>query len=103
MMERFLTIRKEIALLGFIPNLHDYPHYPFTKRHLGAHLICSLNIASVCIFAIHVADSPKEYMDSLYMITGIVAISVSYATFTFKMTKLFAILSNIEKGIEERK
>lgn len=103
MMERFQTIRREIALLGFIPDHQDYLHYPFTKRHLGAHLICSLNIISVCIFAVHVADSPKEYMDSLYIITATVAISVSYTTIAFKTTKLFTVFSDIEKGIAERK
>lgn len=54
-------------------------------------------------FAIHVAGSPKEYMDSLYIITATVAISVSYATITFKTTKLFAIFDVFEKSIDERK
>lgn len=102
-MERFQTIRREIALLGFIPDHRDYPHYPFTKKHLRTHLICSLEIISVCMFAVYVANSPKEYMYSLYNITAASAISVSYATITFKMTKLFAIFEVFEKTITERK
>lgn len=102
-MERFQTVRKEIALLGFIPNHRDYPHYPFTKEHLKTHLIFGWNIISLCIFAIYVADSPKEYMDSLYIITATGALFISYTTITFRMTKLFNFFGDIEKGIDERK
>lgn len=102
-MERFQTIRREIAFLGFIPDHHDYSHYPFTKQHLRTHLICSLDFISVCMFAVHIADSSKEYMDSLYIMTATIAISVSYTTVTFKMAKLFAIFEVFERTIAERK
>lgn len=102
-MELFQTIRRKIALLGFVPNHYDYPYYPFTRKHLRTHLIFSCDFISFCIFAIHVADSPKEYMDSLYIITAATALLISYLTITIKMAKLFDFFTNIEEGIHERK
>lgn len=55
------------------------------------------------MFAVHIADSPKEYMDSLYIMTATIAISISYTTVTFKMAKLFAIFEVFERTIAERK
>lgn len=102
-MECFQTIRKKIALLGFIPNHYDYPHYPYTREHLRTHSIFSWNMISLFIFAIHVADSAKEYMESLYIITATAALFTSYTTITLKMTKLFNFFDDIERNINERK
>lgn len=103
MMEHFLIIREKIALLGFISNHRDFPYYPFTGRHLAAHLIYILNISSVFLFVIYVAESANEYMHSFYILTATIAIYVSYVTVAYKTNKLFDIFSGIEKCIHDRK
>ena len=102
-MTQFKTIREKIGFLGFISNHHDYSYYPFTEQHLRTHLKFCLTILSLCIFAIRVANTSKEYMDSAYIVTATSALFISYVTLTFKTIKLFKFFDSIENFTNERK
>lgn len=101
-MKPFQTIQMNLAKLGVIAsNKNEYQHYPFNKQHLKITIFASLDLISDFIYAIHVADSLKEYMDSFFILVATGGVFISYTTITFGMTKLFDFLDKYEKAISQ--
>lgn len=89
-MKLFQTIRENLASLGFIGS-------PFNKQHARIQSRLFLSLISTYTFAIHVANSPEELMDSFYIITEASAIFISYSITIFKMEDLFDFIDGCEK------
>lgn len=103
-MKQFETIKKNLVPLGFDQNhVDDYCHYPLKGRHSTVQSVLISLLIMLFVFAFHIADSPKEYMDSFYVITVIMAIFISYTTAIYKMNNLFNFIDDCEKLYDDSK
>lgn len=66
-------------------------------------LLCGLLIVMNCVFLIDVAQSFKEYTDSIYITSVSVAVFSSLVFFIGKMSKLFEMIDSFEKIVDESK
>lgn len=59
-----------------------------------------LGVISICIFLIHEADSPQEYMKSIYMITAAIGLLLSFASTVLIKQKLFLFINRLDAIID---
>lgn len=102
-MKIFQTVQRNLIPLGYVRDHAEY--YKLRRPHLVAIATCVFTggAISIFIFVIHLADSPAEYMDSLYMSAVLLSIFVSYLTTIWNMTKLFGFIDNLQKFCNESK
>lgn len=66
----------------------------------GILAVSLLGVISICIFLIHKADSPQEYMKSIYMITAAIGILLSFASTVLIKQKLFLFINRLDAIID---
>lgn len=99
-MKLFQTVQNYFRLVGYIRNHEGFRYYPFNLLLLGSNLAFIVRIASIFVFAIHFADTPREYMDSFYVLAVSSAIFITHLNTTLEINKLFAF---IDKSFFESK
>lgn len=103
-MKLFRTVQKNFTSLGFVRyKNNDYNHYPFNRQHVKAQIRFILSLISMFAFPVHVANSPKEYMDSFFLIIMQCAIFVSYTVTICKMNQLFDFIDGCVELCNESK
>lgn len=92
-LEIFQRVRKYLASLGYRPN-----QSPFNKTQLWIFVK-----VSVCLFLqfayLREPYTPKEFMNSMYMLTTVFLIAIIRVDTLFKNAAIFAYLDKIEKTI----
>lgn len=91
-MKIFQTLQMHLAFIGYAPNLR-----PFNKRQnwlFAKNFVC---ITLIYVQLLHVANSPNEYMDSIFMTVVATLVSISHISTTFQMKTLFIYIDEIEK------
>lgn len=90
-MQIFETIQKNLNAIGFSAN-----HSLINNHHVRGALAFSSLILLLVAYIFRVANSPEEYMNSMFMIESAIGISTSYFTSIFKKTELHDFIDNIQ-------
>lgn len=99
----FQAIQNNLRLLGYIQNHDGYRYYIFRRSHFIAISITvfAIGIISLFTFAVYLANSPAEYMDSFYSLAILFTMFVSYINTISNMPKLFRFIDDCEKVCDE--
>lgn len=94
-MEPFQSVRKTLTILGI-----DQNHNAFIDKLLTAYYVyCSSSILS-CVFFFTEVESFREYTDSIYTLTAIIAVTLCFTHITIKMDQLFQYIEDCGKIID---
>lgn len=97
-MEIFLTVKKNLASLAFVPNQR-----PFYTNQLIHTSYGFLAIILQCLYLFFDAETIKEYMDSIFMTTVGILVYVGYLSMVFKMVTIFIFIDDMEQVVNRRK
>lgn len=118
-MKIFRTFRKNVKAGGF-----NRDQGAFSEVQLQTIFKAFISFILQCVYLFHVANTPRQYLDSIFMTTAGEEISllsielstntllstfagflivISYISFVFKTTELFDFIDDFEQTINESK
>lgn len=95
-MKIFETVLKHLDSIGFKENQHR-----FNRIQIETHLKAALNVSLICVQLFHVANTLKEYMDGIFLITVAILVFISRASTAFKTTTIFIFINRLEEIIND--
>lgn len=90
----FQTIQSKLALIGFERNLR-----PFNQRQKWTYIVSAVSLATMFIYLLLVANSPKEYMASIFICGVGTLITISHISVIVKTETIFKFISEFEEII----
>lgn len=102
-MKIFQTIQRNMAAMGFTPN---QPQNNYRQLKFGQIIIvgvCSIDAIKMGVYIFCEADGIEEYMYSIFSLTVVAGITISFISFIFKNDKLFNVIEIIAKELTNRK
>lgn len=97
-MKVYGTVLKHLGSIGFRQN-----EPRFNKRQCEMHLKAVLNNLLICMQLFHVADTLKEYLDSVFAMTVSILIFISRASTAFKSATIFVFINGLEQIVNDSK
>lgn len=97
-MKLFQEIRTYFEQNGFNPHRKGY-----NQCHVNGFLISSTAIVLSLVFLKNLAETVKEFTDSLYVVTAIVSMILCYANTIFKTTEIFAYFDQFDENVTTSK
>lgn len=94
----FETMQTNLINLGFIPN----QKMPFNVQHTRGCIIGFLAIVLHFAFLVYEADTVKQCMDSIFMITVGIAMLTSFVSTVFKTETLFIVIDGLQEIVNKR-
>lgn len=98
-MKLFQAIQKNLEIIGISSIVSGQTFY--NRKVLLYLLLCGSLIVMNCIFLVHVAETFKEYTDSIYITSVSIALFVSVSFVIRRMANLFEFLDSLEKIIND--
>lgn len=92
----FQTIQSKLALIGFEKNLR-----PFNRRQKRTFIVSAIFLSTLFINLLYVANSPKEYMDSILLCGGVSLATISQLGVILKTETMFILINEFEEVINE--
>lgn len=99
-MKIFISNQKYLATLG-ITRDQAMQCQPFNARIFLSFLILSLPVISHGGYLFCVANSSKEYTESVYMTTAFICIATDFLAFTWNTKDFFDFVDGWEKCVEQ--
>lgn len=96
-MKIFQTIQTNFALIGFERNLR-----PFNARQRLCFNAASLSVVSLIVYLLNVANTPKEYMDAIFVVALGILMTISHISTMLKTETIFIFIDEIEEIVNER-
>lgn len=94
------TVQNNLEIIG-ISSIQSKQKI-YNRKALLYLLLCGTLIIMNCVFLIDVAQSFKEYTDSIYITSVSVAVFFSLLLLISRMANLFELIDNFEKLVDER-
>lgn len=88
----FHTIQSKLALIGFEKNLR-----PFNVRQNWTIIMASISLTTLVIYPLHLATTPKEYMDSIFVCGVGSLVTISHFSIIPKTETVFTFIDEIEQ------
>lgn len=98
-MKIFLLIKKEMTVLGFIPNQQQKNHqwkFPFNGRQKIIIICYIIEMIFLGVFILHEAKDIEEYTNSIFELTAASASSIIFISIVYKSDKVFNAIENCE-------
>lgn len=98
MMKLFEIVQRNLALMGYSPNQR-----PFTKKQIQIGVTKALCISLHGINLIYVANTPKEYMQSIFDTSVTVLVFISFISTILKMNIIFILIDKLQALVNDSK
>lgn len=98
----FQTVKKNLAILHFIPRHHD-SWLDLVHLHWSSFLRAILTLISFFAYLLCVAETVDEFMYSTYMSTATFLVSVVFSSTVFKTSTMFNFFSHAEEVLNKSK
>lgn len=99
-METFNTFKNGFASLGF-----DSPqstHEDLLKiNNILSVLLFAISLLSTCAYVYYEASSFEEYIDSVFMLSGLTIVLFMFANFFWQMPNFYRFFVHLENTIEK--
>lgn len=95
-MKIFRTIEMNMVFGGFIRNQSAY-----NRRQWCEIFKTVVAIILQLAYLFHVANTPKQFMDSIFMTTSVILIAISYNSIILKYTELFEFIDDLQQVIDK--
>lgn len=92
------TVQKKYAILGICSNQSKC-----NRKSVLMCLIYSLGCTLSALFLFYEANSFQEYTNNIYITSALAMCVTFFAIVVVKMRKLFEMIDNMEKSIDESK
>lgn len=96
-MKTFEKVIKHLESMGYF----YIPNSRFNKRQLKLSLQAICAIFSFCMWLFNVAETPKEYMNGIFMITAVTLVLISRLSTILKMPTLIFCNNQFIEIIEQ--
>lgn len=93
-MKIFQTVQKHLASIGYRANQN-----PFNLQQLTIIFMGILAIFSQCVYLFFIANTTKEFLDSILMTTIGILVFISNLSTVHKTATIFIFIDSVEKGI----
>lgn len=97
-MKIFQTIQTKFAVLGLKPNLRPFNN--LQKLILFENFV---QISSLCVYLFHVANTAKEYLESIHITATTILIVTSQVNLISQMATIFSFIDELEDVLNESK
>lgn len=97
-LKTFQQVQVYLASLGHRPN-----QSPFNKTQLWIFAKTFLNLFLLFVYLVRESHTPKELMDSMFMLTGVFLIAIIRVSTLFKNETIFMYIDRVEETINESK
>lgn len=94
-MKLFETLQTNWLFLGFSPNLR-----PFNRQQLKLLFGGAIVVISLGLYPFYKRLSIREYIDSVYMISGAIVIFIASTSNIVQMAEIFRFVDEFEKAID---
>lgn len=91
-MQTLQVVQKSFNSMGFDPKRE-----PFNYITVGILVLGFSGVSIQWIFLLHVADSPQERMESMYVVAGCTGVFLSYTTTIFITKELFSFINAFDE------
>lgn len=91
-MKIFQRVQVNLASLGYRRN-----QSPFNTTQLWISIRFFLNLALLFAYLVCEANTPKEYVDTIFMTTGVFVINIARVSTLFKNAAIFDLIDKLEK------
>lgn len=95
-MKIFQVVQKNLAVLGFIPNQRQHNHWHWNWRAIFGVVKCTADTITIGVYVFTRAESIEEYMDSVFVLTVLISITMSYISIIFRNDILFKMIETGE-------
>lgn len=95
-MKLFQNCQKNLEIMGYVPDQH-----PFNMKQIQVGLTMLLNIILNFIYLIHVANTPRQYMESCFYTITSILILISFISTVYKMDLIFIFIDKLQIIINE--
>lgn len=95
-MKLFQSTQKSLAFGGFIKN-----QPAFNRTQLRMMFLSILFLGLQCIYLFHVANTPRQYMDSIFMTTVGILVFIAFVSSIFNTTAIFDLIYQFEETISK--
>lgn len=95
-MNIFKTIQLNLAIFGYKKNLR-----PFNKRQNTFLSISFLSVLSITTYLFYVANTPEEYLDSIYLVCVGNLMIISHFSTILKTKTVFVLIDEVEEVINK--
>lgn len=93
-MKIFQTVQKHLASIGYRRNERSF------NNDISVQLLKSiLYIMCQWVYLLHIANTPKEYMDSIFMSAVGILVNISFLSTVLKMKTIFIFIDAAENAI----
>lgn len=95
-MKIFQEVQKNLAVLGLIPNQRQHKHWHLDWRAIFGVIKCLADIITIAVYVFTRAESIEEYMDSIFVLSVLISITMSYISVIFRSDILFKMIETAE-------
>lgn len=93
-----VKIRENASEIGFGQNQRSFN--TIQLNHFLSYIFC---ISMSIIYIIQVADTPKEYLDAIYIAASTALVFIAYLCSIFQVAKAYIIWDLLQKIIDQNK
>lgn len=98
MMKVYQTVQKNLSLMGYSPDKR-----PFNKKQIKIGVEMALCIGLHIMYLVHVASTPREYMEAIFQTSVVILIFISFISTVLKMDIIFIFIDKIEILVNDSK
>lgn len=101
-MKLFQTIRKNLAIIYFLPIETD-SWWELFKQHLSCFVKSVLSLISLFAYLFYVAETLNEFMYSVFLSAVSIFIAASFTSSVFKTSVMFDIFAHADEALHKSK
>lgn len=98
-MKIFQEVQKNLAELGCTPNQRYNNRWQLNFHQIFGVVKCSADSINFAVYVFTQAERIEEYMDSIFSLTDVVGITISYISIIIKNDNLFKMIETAEKEV----
>lgn len=97
------VFQEKIEAMGCTPNQQQNRHRKLNFHQIVFVVVCAINITFLCFYMVLEANSIETYMDAIFSMTTLIAITISFISIVCKNDEIFISIDNCEKELNESK
>lgn len=101
-MELFKSIREHFAIVG-ISSFHAHQKHLLNAKNVTVTIILGLTFIVKSMYLVHLAETFFEFTAGFYVVSAIVAVTLGFEVFIWKMPSVFQLIDKFEEAINGSK
>lgn len=90
------TVQKNFVSMGFAPNQQQNKHWQASSGQIIDISFCTVDAILVALYIFYDANDIEQYMESIFSLIVVVAITIAYSSIIFENDKVFSTIKLCE-------